>query len=202
MESKQRLWYENDKIRMLSSAQQLNPNQWFVDHWWTVHPEYRTHPMDACFSDVYLFEKFSIGFSQHFGRTWFIENSQSANTVMGRVVGRIHGLAMNLCSGEVRTTDLGPNYHSRLVQVLESEIPLVHAVEVKGEPPKSSSPRDSIRSEDSLTPSMISYLERAEYWDQYDWPRGSEKFPCAYAELDDNYAVSYTHLTLPTNREV
>ena len=129
MDFKQRLRYENDKIRMMSCAPQLTPNQWFVDHWWTVHPEHRMHPMDACFSDTYLFEKFSIPFIQHFGRTWFIENSQAVNPVMGRVIGKIHGLTMNDCNGEVRTTDLGPNYHSRLVEIFESEIPLVNAVE-------------------------------------------------------------------------
>ena len=183
----QRLQYGADKNRMMGCAPQLTPNQWFVDHWWTVHPEYRMHPMDACFSDVYLFEKFSIEFIQHFGRTWFIENSEAVNPVMGRVVGKIHGLSMNLDSGEVRTTDLDPNYHSRLIEVLESEIPLVYAVEVKDEPPINSSPRHSTCSEDSLTPSMVSYLERADYWDQYDWPRAAERFPCEYVDLDDHY---------------
>ena len=46
--------------------------------------------------------------------------------------------------------------------------------------------RQSIGSEDSLTPSMISYLERADYWDQYDWPPREEQFACELAILEDS----------------
>ena len=32
---------------------------------------------------------------------------------------------------------------------------------------------------------MISYLERADYWDQYDWPPREERFACELADLED-----------------
>ena len=32
---------------------------------------------------------------------------------------------------------------------------------------------------------MISYLERAEYWDQYDYPPRSEKFACELVDLEE-----------------
>ena len=46
--------------------------------------------------------------------------------------------------------------------------------------------RQSIGSEDSLTPSMISYHERAEYWAQYDYPPREEQFACELVILEDS----------------
>ena len=192
----------NNKYMLENSPSHLNSNQWLVDHWWTVHPEHRTHPMDACFSDVYVFEKISICYIQHFGQTWFVDPSQNVNIVMGRVIGKIHGAKQDAYDGKVKTTGLDPTIHNRRCEVLESEIPLVYAVEIKDDPPSPKSigssstwiinrlrgsrtpSRKSIGSEDSLTPSMISYLERAEYWDQYDWPTRGEQFECELADLD------------------
>ena len=192
----------NNKWVLGNSPSHLNSNQWLVDHWWTVHPEHRTHPMDACFSDVYVFEKISICYIQHFGQTWFADPFQNENIVMGRVIGKIHGVKQDAYDGKVKTTGLDPTIHNRRCEVLESEIPLVYAVEIKDDPPSPKSigsdhstwiinrlrgsrtpSRKSIGSEDSLTPSMVSYLERAEYWDQYDWPAREEQYECELADL-------------------
>ena len=195
---------EYNKWALENSPSQLKPNQWLTDPWWTVHPGHRAHPMDACFSDVYVFEKRTIQYIQHFGHTWFVDPPENANIVMGRVIGRILGVKQDANDGTVKTTDLGPNYHYRLCEPQESEIPLVHAITVQDGPPSSpksvgssstwiinrlrgdqTPSRKSIGSEDSLTPSMISYLERADYWDQYDWPPREEQFACELADLQD-----------------
>ena len=209
---------EYNKWALENIPSHLNSNQWLVDQWWTVHPGHRTHPMVACFSDVYVFEKITIQFIQHFGQTWFVDPPENVNIVMGRVIGKIFGVKQDVNDGTVKTTGLDPNYHYRRCEVLESEIPLVYAVEVQYDSPTSpdrksvqsitgwnplsvgtsstwlinrlrgsrTPSRQSIGSEDSLTPSMISYLERAEYWGQYDYPPREEQFACELVVLEDS----------------
>ena len=94
------------------------------------------HPMDACFQDVYVFEKIPIPYIQHFGHTWFVDFSENMNPVMGRVIGKIHGVKLDGKDGMVKTTSFDLSSHNRLVEQNEFDIPLVYAKEVVDEPLK------------------------------------------------------------------
>ena len=144
----------NNKKYLESCPNQLSPNQWLVDNWWTVHPAHRSHPMDGCFQDVYVFEKIPIPYLQHFGATWFVDPSECINPVMGRVIGKIHGVKLDANDGMVKTTSFDPYFHNRLILQYENDIPLVYAKEVVDEPVKRLSSRISIRSYDITAESL------------------------------------------------
>ena len=153
MENNQKVSLSNK--RYLESCQNQFPtNQWLVDNWWTVHPGHRSHPMDACFQDVYVFEKIPIPYLQHFGATWFVDPSECINPVMGRVIGKIHGVKLDANDGMVKTTSFDPYFHNRLILQYENDIPLVYAKEVVDEPVKRLSSRVSIRSYDITAESL------------------------------------------------
>ena len=162
---------EYNKWALENIPSDLKPNQWLTDPWWTVHPGHRAHPMDACFSAVYVFEKRTIQYIQHFGHTWFVDPPKNANIIMGRVIGRILGAKQDASDGTAKTTDLDPNYHYRRCELQESESPWDHINMVQDDSPTSpksvgtsstwlvnrlrgsgTPSRQSIGSEDSLTP--------------------------------------------------
>ena len=144
----------SNKRYLENCPNQFSANQWLVDNWWTVHPGHRSHPMDAYFQDVYVFEKIPIPYLQHFGDTWFVDFSESMNPIMGRVIGKIHGVKLDGNDGMVKTTSFDPSFHNRLIERYETDIPLVYAREVMDEPPKRLSSRISIRSYDITAESL------------------------------------------------
>ena len=146
----------SNKFILENSPIQLNSNQWFVHHWWSFHPGHRMDPLGACLSGVYVIGKISIPYLQHLGEAWFVDPPQHHNVVMGRVIGKIHGAKRDACDGKIKTTCHDPTVHSRCVELHEFETPLVYACEFRHEP---ASPKSIARSEDSHTPSMVSYLE-------------------------------------------
>ena len=178
-------YYSNQQNLEWLHGHKLKYHQRFVDSQWTT-PQV-SHPADNQISGVYIFERIPIEFVQSYECVWYVEPPKNVNIIMGRVFGKIMGVAKCSVNG-LKTTGFNHNIHCKFATSHNNneEIKVIGRPVIHIEPEKLPTPRVSTTSKQSFVDSVIEAR-----WDRYDMYPSRE---VASLISDRSNRVSYTTL--------